>query len=102
MSQPQNLGTKQAVKSTGKNVYSLDIDATTTERLEALSPAQRAIMARFGYEHLKRDDLKETSKILHDAMLALCEILPDVDDVKDIGAKIWEGKNLAVELKVRT
>ncbi len=75
---------------------------TIQERLDALSPSQRAIMARFGYEHLTRDDLKQTSMILHHAMLELCETLPDVDDVRDIAAKLWEGKNLAVELKVRT
>ncbi len=77
-------------------------EKTLIERLEALPPAKQAIMARFGYGHLTRADLQATSKILHNAMLELCETLPDVDDVKDIAAKIWEGKNLAVELRART
>ena len=79
----------------------LTLEERIQKRIDKLHPSKQAIMADFGYLHLTRDDLKQTSKILHDAMLELCEILPDVDDVKAIANKIWEGKNLAVHLMVK-
>ncbi len=79
-----------------------DKTPTTAERLAALHPTKRAIMDDFPYEHLAREDMKQVSKILHDAMLELCETLPCVDGLKEVANKIWEGKNLAVNLQRKT
>ncbi len=75
---------------------------TTAERLAALHPKKRAIMDDFPYEHLAREDMKLVSKILHDAMLELLENLPCVDGLKDVANKMFEAKNLAVNLKRKT
>ena len=84
-------------------------ELTRQQRIEVLSQPLRDIMEDFKYDHLVNDDLKETSKIFHDAMLALCENAEKertvckytAEAIRLVGIKIWEGKNLAVHFKVK-
>ncbi len=73
---------------------------TPAERLAALSPQKQLHMRSFGYEHLAREDLKAMSLHFHLNALAMCEMMPEGDDLLATLNKIWEGKNLAVNFKV--
>ncbi len=75
---------------------------TPAERLAALSPEKQRLMRDFGFDHLKREDLKDTSRHFYLNALAMCEIMPDVDDLRSTLNKIWEGKNIAVNCMLYT